>query len=142
MSYTLLQCTIFWSLLCLHKLILCAWAIAITVSLITDNPESAFVQALTSAITVYKIAEACYSSDLGTYCNTDSTSYQANINTGRRFAQRFLDSRQLVVLRDENSTREELIQAQLQIHNNGAGREVRPTQMLCACKPLNYKLFS
>ena len=82
-----------------------------------------------SAITVYKIAEACYSSDLGTYCNT---SYQANINTGRRFAQRFLDSRPLVVLRDENSTREELIRAQLQIHNNGAGREVRPTRCVHA----------
>ena len=100
---------------------------------LADNPESAFVHALTSAITVYKITEACYNNDLGTYCGRDH--YQGTINghsvispynitVGKRFAQRFLDDRPLQVLTNQSSSDWEKIQAQLQIHNNGAGRQV------------------
>ncbi|CAI8013406.1 Protein Wnt-7b, partial [Geodia barretti] len=105
----------------------------------------AFVHALTSAITVYKITEACYNNDLGTYCGRDH--YQGTINghsvispynitVGKRFAQRFLDDRPLQVLTNQSSSDWEKIQAQLQIHNNGAGRQVvhdnRQTTCICS----------
>ena len=108
-------------------------SLTLSLSLSPDSPESAFVHALTSAITVHKITKACYENTLGNYCTRQDTQSMVghrtvltpfNISAGRRFAQRFLDDRPLLVQRNASSSLGDKIRAQVHIHNNGAGRHV------------------
>ena len=120
--------------------------------ILPESPESAFVHALTSAITVHKITEACYEGTLGAYCGPDNSllgtvapegwrwgsSYDTD--AGRRFAQQFLDDRHLSAQRNPNSTIQDLIRAQIHLHNNAAGRQVRHNNISAACIIINIKI--
>ena len=107
-----------------------------TNDIFAESPESAFIHALTSAITVHKITEACYEGTLGNYCGADDSQFGVvapegwkwgssyNTDAGRLFAQQFLDDRPLNVQRNPNTTVQDLIRAQIHLHNNAVGRQV------------------
>lgn len=103
----------------------------------SEGPESAFVYALTSAITVQKVAEACYEYRLGNFCSPDNSrvgeespegwlwGINYDITAATDFAQRFLDSRDI-----ENSDRDRtnlgvVAKTAIHLHNNAAGRRVK-----------------
>lgn len=101
----------------------------------TDTKESAFVYALTSALTVHQITSACSSGDLAPMCGCDVSrnglttvqgwkwgSCSDNVSYGITYAQNFLDAREI---EDTDVTiNEEVATAEVHLHNNAAGRRV------------------
>ena len=101
---------------------------------LTDGPESAFIYALTSAITVHKISEACYENRFGNYCSPDNSRLgeqsperwvwgsSHDITKGVEFAQVFLDNRDIAGLSSlVASTKKRSV---IHLHNNAVGRRV------------------
>ena len=101
----------------------------------TDTKESAFVYALTSALTVHQITSACSSGDLTPTCGCDVSrnglttvqgwkwgSCSDNISYGITYAQKFLDAKEIEG--PDVTINEEVAMAAVHLHNNAAGRRV------------------
>ena len=101
----------------------------------TDTKESAFVYALTSALTVHQITSGCSSGELAPMCGCDTSmngrttvqgwkwgSCSDNVSYGITYAQNFLDAKEI----EDTDARisEEVAMAEVHLHNNGAGRRV------------------
>ena len=99
----------------------------------TDNPESAFVYALTSALMVQQIAIACSLHQLRNECGCGQPPFQQppphggwswgcshDFDYGTRFAQDYLDHRDIdsVASSDQEA-------AAVHLYNNAVGRRVR-----------------
>lgn len=95
--------------------------------------ESAFIYALTSAVTAHQITRACSNGDLPT-CGCDTSrngmttvqgwkwgSCSDNVSYGLTYAQRFLDARELDMV---STNSRNVSKAMVHLHNNAVGRKV------------------
>ena len=114
-------------------------ALALILFLYTETRESAFVYALTSAVTVHQITRACSDGELTT-CGCDTSrngqvtvqgwrwgSCSEDVNYGVTYAQNFLDARERDI---DHSNESEIEAAMIHLHNNAAGRRVCKYQYL------------
>lgn len=111
-----------------------------------ETKESAFVYALTSAITVHQITKACSIGNLST-CTCDTSmngvrtiqgwewgSCSDNINYGVSYAQRFLDQREHNLDSVPAPSDQDIARALVHFHNNAAGRRVVQDNMKLTCR--------
>jgi len=101
----------------------------------TDTKEAGFVYALTSALVTHQITEACSNEELGTACGCDARNHgqttvqgwkwgscSDNVSYGISYSQNFLDARELP--KTASLDREEVMMAEIHLHNNAVGRRV------------------